>query len=70
MREKLLELAKEHGLEPTEFFDRIAKAKERFGIELECPCDRGNPERYCISPLCLKDIERDNVCHCRMWCKK
>ena len=67
MREMLLAKAKEYGLEPTEFFDRVIKAKERFGLVEGCPCDKDNPERYCISPLCLSDIERDKHCHCNAY---
>ena len=70
MKDRLLAIAKEKGVVPTEFFEKIVKAKERFGIELECPCDRDNPKRFCISELCLSDIEKDCTCHCHCWRKK
>lgn len=69
LEQELLQIAKEHGVEPTQYFERIVKAKERFGLGVGCPCDKDNKERYCISPLCMSDIERDNTCHCRMWRK-
>lgn len=69
LKEKMLELAEANGLQPTENFDRIVKAKMRFGIGLGCPCDR-NSERACISDKCKQDIERDGICHCRCYTKK
>jgi len=69
IKEKLLRLGKSNGLEPTEFFEKIVKAKERFGLTIGCPCDRENKDRYCISPLCKSDIEKNGTCHCQMWCK-
>ena len=69
MRELLLAKAKEYGLKPTEFFDRVIRAKQRFGLVESCPCDITNPNRYCISPLCLADIERDGNCHCNAYRK-
>ena len=70
LKKQLLELAEKKGLQPTWFFDRIVRAKERFGLDFGCPCDKDNPKRYCISKLCLSDIKRDGHCHCNMWCKK
>ena len=69
MREQLLAKAKEYGLKPTEFFDRVLRAKQRLGLVESCPCDITNPNRYCISPLCLSDIEKEGRCHCQCWCK-
>ena len=66
----LLRLAKAEGYKPTEYFDKIVKAKERMGLRTGCPCDRGNPDRYCISPLCKSDIEKNGTCHCNCWRKK
>lgn len=70
VRESLLLLGESEGLEPTEFFDKILKAKEHFGLTNGCPCDRDNPSRYCISPLCKSDIEKNGTCHCNCWRKK
>lgn len=70
LREQLLALARKNGLEPTEYFDKIVKAKEHFGLTLRCPCDRDNEDRYCISELCKSDIEKDKTCHCCCWMKK
>jgi len=69
LKDELLNIAKEHGVEPTEYFERIVKAKERFGLSTRCPCDRDNKERYCISPLCMSDIDTFNTCHCQCWRK-
>lgn len=70
LRKILLALAEKNGLEPTEYFEKILNAKDRFGVGVGCPCDRDNPERYCISDLCKSDIEKNKTCHCQMWCKK
>lgn len=64
LAQELLQIAKEHGVEPTQYFERIVKAKERFGLGVLCPCDKDNKERYCISPLCMSDIEQKGTCHC------
>ena len=60
----LLKKASEYGLVPTEFFERVLKAKERGGLGIRCPCDPKNPERYCVSELCMKDIQEKGTCHC------
>ena len=70
LKEHLLALAEVNNLVPTAYFEKIVNAKEHFGLTLRCPCDRDNPERYCISDLCKADIERDKTCHCCCWMKK
>lgn len=70
LKQKLLQIAEENGLEPTENFERIVRVKEKFGIGVRCPCDKENPDRYCCSPLCLSDIETKGTCHCKCWKKK
>ena len=70
VKEKLLELAKQNGLEPTEHFEKLLKAKERGNLGFRCPCDPNNPDRFCISPLCLSDIETKGACHCNCWRKQ
>lgn len=67
LREQMLELCKTAGFEPTENFDKIVKAKEKFGIGLQCPCDKDNPDRFCISYQCATDILKDGHCHCRCY---
>lgn len=67
MKDELLKIAEQKGVEPTENFDKIVKAKERIGNAIICPCDKDNPDRYCISPLCLSDIKKNGTCHCHCW---
>ena len=50
--------------------DKIALAKTRLLNAGRCPCDADNPERRCISKLCLSDIENDGKCHCGAFIKK
>lgn len=70
MKERLLKIAEEKGLYPTEYFDKIIKAKERLGFELSCPCDPKNEKRYCVSDLCIRDIKKNGTCHCNCWMEK
>lgn len=67
LREQMLDLCKSAGFEPTKNFDKIVAAKERFGIGLHCPCDKNNPDRYCISYQCALDTIRDGHCHCNCY---
>jgi ferredoxin-thioredoxin reductase catalytic subunit len=69
LKDKMLELCEEAGFTPTENFEKIVAAKERFGIGLMCPCDRFNPNRFCISEQCKKDVEETGMCHCRCYRK-
>lgn len=66
LREQMLAICKSAGFEPTENFDKIVKAKERFGIGLGCPCDR-NSDRACISERCAREIMQNGICHCRCY---
>lgn len=71
--EKMLENCAEAGYATTKNVEKIAKAKKMmFGEEewQRCPCDGENEARYCISPTCRADIERDGECHCHCYCKK
>lgn len=70
LKEEMLSLCAAAGFEPTENIDKVVKAKERFGIGLRCPCDRFNPERYCISEKCAKDIISGGHCLCNCYRKK
>lgn len=70
LREQMLKLCDEAKLVPTNNFDKIVAAKERFCIGLSCPCDRENDKRFCISEQCLKDIEEKGHCHCNCYMKR
>ena len=61
------------GYEPTEYLERVARAKEKLFSEKcwrNCPCDKDNENRFCISKLCREDIERDGHCKCRAYRRK
>lgn len=50
---------------------KVANAKSKlFGVNewRRCPCDGTNPNRYCGSALCTKDIEENGICHCNLHC--
>ncbi len=65
IEEQMRELAKTSGFECTEFLPKIARARERMGLDISvCPCAAKDPERGCISPKCAKEIIESGVCHC------
>ena len=68
---ELQRLAKENNVELTDNAVNIARFRARAGIPLDiCPCERGNPERGCISAKCMNEIEMFNECHCRCFRKR
>ncbi len=70
--ENMLKHCAKEGYITTPNVEKIAKAKNMMFGENEwqrCPCDGQNENRYCISEICKKDIERDGVCHCHCYCK-
>lgn len=49
---------------------KIINAKKMMFIHgnmRRCPCDGGNPERYCGSKKCMEDIIKNGKCHCNMF---
>lgn len=57
--------AEEAGVDPTEFLERIAKARIRMHLDITvCPCAAQDPDRGCISAKCLREIEETGSCHC------
>lgn len=67
-KEKFEELGKKHGLELTQFADKILRIKERNQIdEYQCPCYPDDKEHYCISPLCLNEALTKGHCHCNLF---
>lgn len=63
--------AEEAGVEPTEFLERIAKARIRMHLDITvCPCAAQDTDRGCISAKCLREIEETGVCHCNCYRRK
>jgi ferredoxin-thioredoxin reductase catalytic subunit len=71
MEEQMRELAKLHGVEPTENLPKIVRARGimKIGIEI-CPCAADDKERGCISEKCLKEIKENGICHCKCYRRK
>lgn len=68
---KLCQLAKENGVDTTEFTKKIAKLRENRNIPLEiCPCSREDKERGCISAKCMREINEMGICHCNCFKKR
>lgn len=68
--EKMRAVCAEKGFHETENIEKIARAKEMmFGTTewYRCPCDGQNADRYCISDLCVRDIQTKGVCHCNCY---
>lgn len=57
------------GVKLSEHADKIALAKSRMNNSRMCPCDAQNPDRYCISDLCMSDIKKNGKCHCGAYIK-
>lgn len=71
MIEKMKKLAKQHGVQTTEFMPKIVKAREFMGIGIDiCPCAAEDMDRGCISAKCLREIKEDGECHCRAFRRK
>lgn len=71
--EKMMEKCNEYNLAPTKNIEKIARAKQMMFGEQEwfrCPCDGKNDKRFCISELCLSDVQKDGVCHCNCYSTK
>lgn len=71
MEEQMRELAKIHGVEPTENLPKIVRARSIMKIDIEiCPCAADDKERGCISEKCLKEIKENGICHCKCYRRK
>lgn len=75
VQQLMLDFAKENGYICSEYLPNIAKAKVRFFCKdgefnwKRCPCNKDNPNQYCGSELCKKEIEENGVCHCNCYKK-
>lgn len=68
-RARIKRIAKKHGF-TLKNMEKIINAKTRFFAKedfLRCPCDAGNPNRYCGSALCIADTVYKGHCHCNMF---
>ena len=66
-KEKFEALGNKHGLELTEYADRILKIKERCIDEYQCPCFPDDVNHYCISSMCLQEALEKGHCHCNLF---
>lgn len=67
IEEQMRKNCEEQGFFASKNLPKIARAKNMmFGKEnwRRCPCDGGNPNRYCGSELCSSDVANFGVCHC------
>ena len=73
LRYKIENLAKTMNFE-LKNVDKILRAKKMLfsGNDLHrCPCDAGNPDRFCGSAQCIADVVYQGHCHCSLfWSKK
>lgn len=70
IKETLQALADKHDAKFSDKADRIIKVKERNIDEYQCPCYPDDPNHFCISPLCAKEIAEKGRCHCGLYVKK
>lgn len=69
--EKLMrQLAAERKVLTTDNLPKIARARVTLGVPItQCPCDRKDLNRGCISDKCYKEIQDEGYCHCRAYRK-
>lgn len=71
MELKMLDLAEEFEVEPTENLPKIAKVRVKLGLPITvCPCAKNDTDRGCISAKCFTEIVENGTCHCRAFKKK
>lgn len=71
IEEQMRAMAQTAGFECTEFLPRIARARERMGLDIsKCPCAANDPERGCISLKCANEILTTGRCHCNAFKKR
>lgn len=68
MERTMRELAEVHGVDCTENFPKIVKARGIMGLDITvCPCAADDTDRGCISAKCLREIKEEGICHCRCY---
>lgn len=68
MEDLMRKLAEENGVDCTEYLPKIAKVRERLGIDITiCPCARDDKDRGCVSAKCLREIIEEGHCHCNAY---
>lgn len=71
MYNDICNIAEKYNVDITDNARKIAKARVLTKCPLNlCICDRDDKERGCISPKCMKEIEEDGICHCKLFRKK
>lgn len=74
IKDNIRKEAEENNLNVTENIEKIAKAKLRFfGVDewYRCPCySKEDTEHGCGKEACLETIEKDGICHCKLYTKK
>lgn len=67
---QLMDKAIENKVELSDKAYNVAGFRAMANIGLDkCACCIHNQERYCISPKCLKDIQENGICSCRVFKK-
>lgn len=68
--DELSKIALENGYNLTDNAKKISEFRVKAKIPMEiCPCDKKNPGRGCIGPVCRKEIEEKGVCTCKCFTK-
>ena len=65
---QMMDKAIENKVELSDSAYRVCNFRAMANIGLDkCACCLHDAERYCISPKCLKDIQENGICHCKVF---
>jgi ferredoxin-thioredoxin reductase catalytic subunit len=69
MRKVFGEMAEDVGAKLSNNADKILAIKARAIDEYACPCYPNDINHWCISPLCMKELNTNGRCHCGLFVK-
>lgn len=69
MRKVFEEMAEDVGAKLSDNADKILAIKSRAIDEYACPCYPNDKWHWCISPLCMKELNTNGRCHCGLFVK-
>jgi len=70
MRDRFEQMAKNVGASLSKNADKILAIKARAIDEFACPCYPDDKNHFCISPLCLQELNTNGKCHCGLFVKE
>lgn len=68
-KKKFQDMAEQVGASLSQHADKILSIKSRAIDEYACPCYPNDKDHWCMSPLCLKELNEHGKCHCGLFVK-